>query len=104
MEGPGINCPFGLYALLGEHLPGPAGVRAPANRDPLAWRPLKAPSLLEFEVIATEAARQRWPAQPKAESAMMRVVMSMSASGITTTGFFAPPWHCARLPLAVARL
>jgi hypothetical protein len=39
MEGPGINCPFGHYALLGEHLPGPAGVRAPANRDPLAWRP-----------------------------------------------------------------
>ncbi len=39
MEGPGINCPFGLYALLGEHLPGPAGLRAPANRDPLAWRP-----------------------------------------------------------------
>jgi predicted Zn-dependent protease with MMP-like domain len=26
--------------------------------DPLAWRPLKAPSLLEFEVIATEAYRR----------------------------------------------
>ena len=25
--------------------------------DPLAWRPLKAPSLVEFEVIATEAFR-----------------------------------------------
>src|SRR5664279_4204600 len=25
--------------------------------DPLAWRPLKAPSLVEFEVIATEAYR-----------------------------------------------
>jgi predicted Zn-dependent protease with MMP-like domain len=26
--------------------------------DPLAWRPLKAPSLVEFEVIATEAYRR----------------------------------------------
>jgi predicted Zn-dependent protease with MMP-like domain len=26
--------------------------------DPLSWRPLKAPSLLEFEVIATEAFRR----------------------------------------------
>jgi predicted Zn-dependent protease with MMP-like domain len=26
--------------------------------DPLAWRPLKAPSLVEFEVIATEAFRR----------------------------------------------
>jgi predicted Zn-dependent protease with MMP-like domain len=30
--------------------------------DPLAWRPLKAPSLVEFEVIATEAFR-RLPAK-----------------------------------------
>ena len=27
----------------------------------------------------------------------------MSASGSTTTGFFAPPWHCTRLPLAAPR-
>ena len=33
--------------------------------DPLAWRPLKAPSLVEFEVIATEAFR-RLPAQFRA--------------------------------------
>ena len=33
--------------------------------DPLAWRPLKAPSLLEFEVIATEAYR-RLPAHFRA--------------------------------------
>jgi predicted Zn-dependent protease with MMP-like domain len=33
--------------------------------DPLAWRPLKAPSLLEFEVIATEAYR-RLPAKFRA--------------------------------------
>ena len=30
--------------------------------DPLAWRPLKAPSLIEFEVIATEVYR-RLPAR-----------------------------------------
>jgi predicted Zn-dependent protease with MMP-like domain len=29
--------------------------------DPLAWRPLKAPSLIEFEVIATEAFRRLPP-------------------------------------------
>jgi hypothetical protein len=29
--------------------------------------------------------------------------MSMSASGSTMIGFFAPPWHWARLPAAVAR-
>jgi predicted Zn-dependent protease with MMP-like domain len=33
--------------------------------DPLAWKPLKAPSLLEFEVIATEAFR-RLPAHFRA--------------------------------------
>ncbi len=33
--------------------------------DPLAWRPLKAPSLIEFEVIATEAFR-RLPAHFRA--------------------------------------
>jgi predicted Zn-dependent protease with MMP-like domain len=33
-----------------------------ALADPLAWRPLKAPSLTEFEVIATEAFR-RLPAR-----------------------------------------
>ena len=35
--------------------------------DPLAWRPLKAPSLAEFEVIATEAFR-RLPAHFRARA------------------------------------
>ena len=34
--------------------------------DPLTWRPLKAPSLVEFEVIATEAFR-RLPAKFRAQ-------------------------------------
>ena len=34
--------------------------------DPMAWRPLKAPSLTEFEVIATEAFR-RLPARFRAK-------------------------------------
>ena len=34
--------------------------------DPLSWRPLKAPSLAEFEVIATEAYR-RLPAEFRAK-------------------------------------
>ncbi len=55
-------------------------------------------------VRTRDAARQRCPAQPKALSATILVVISMSASGNTTTGFLAPPWHWARLPFAVARL
>ena len=37
-----------------------------ALADPLSWRPLKAPSLIEFEVIATEAYR-RLPAEFRAK-------------------------------------
>ena len=55
-------------------------------------------------VITTEDARQRCPAQPNEESATMRVVIAMSASGRITMGFLAPPCACARLPLAAARL
>ena len=42
--------------------------------DPLSWRPLKAPSLVEFEVIATEAYR-RLPARfrAKCEGVVVRV-------------------------------
>ena len=42
--------------------------------DPLSWRPLKAPSLAEFEVIATEAFR-RLPAEFRArcESVVLHV-------------------------------
>jgi predicted Zn-dependent protease with MMP-like domain len=58
--------------------PMPSTTDAPADAaslaDPLAWRPLKAPSLLEFEVIATEAFR-RLPAQFRArcEDVVIRV-------------------------------
>src|SRR5215203_1701126 len=40
-------------------------VAADSLSDPLSWRPLKAPSLLEFQVIATEAYR-RLPAHFRA--------------------------------------
>ena len=45
-----------------------------ALTDPLSWRPLKAPSLVEFEVIATEAYR-RLPARfrAKCEGVVVRV-------------------------------
>lgn len=45
-----------------------------ALADPFAWRPLKAPSLEEFEVIATEAFR-RLPARfrAKCEGVVVRV-------------------------------
>jgi predicted Zn-dependent protease with MMP-like domain len=42
-----------------------ADATADALPDPLSWRPLKAPSLIEFEVIATEAYR-RLPAHFRA--------------------------------------
>ena len=53
---------------------------------------------------ANDDARQRWPAQPNALSAMISDADAMSASGITITGFLAPPWHCTRLPAAPARV
>ena len=45
-----------------------------ALADPLAWRPLKAPSLAEFEVIATEAFR-RLPTRflAKCEGVVVRI-------------------------------
>ncbi len=42
------------------------------QRDPLAWRPLKAPSLAEFEVIAVEA-YQRLPAEFRARCEGMAI-------------------------------
>ena len=53
-------------------------------------------------VMAAETARQRWPAQPNALSLTILALISRSASGMTTTWFFAPPWHCTRLPCADA--
>ena len=78
----------------------------PSSR-PLPTRSDAAASVIESRkvfcasptVTATETARQRCPAQPKALSPMICVVIFMSASGNTMTWFFAPPWHCARLPL-----
>ena len=46
---------------------------------------------------------QRWPAAPKAEPMMPPTVLSITASGITTMWFFAPPSACTRLPVAAAR-
>src|SRR6202022_4914831 len=51
---------------------------------------------------ATEPARQRSPALPKAELRMAATAISGSASGITTMWFLAPPSACTRLPLAAA--
>lgn len=42
--------------------------------DPLAWRPLKAPSLIEFEAIATEAYRRLPPHfRARCEGVVIRV-------------------------------
>ena len=55
--------------------------------DPLAWRPLKAPSLIEFEVIATEAFR-RLPARfrAKCEGVVIRVEDYATAEVLDSMG------------------
>ncbi len=54
-------------------------------------------------VTTTDPAMQRWPAAPKADPMMPSTVRSITASGITTMWFFAPPRACTRLPVAAAR-
>ncbi len=53
--------------------------------------------------ITTEPAMQRWPAAPNALPMMLPTVFGITASGITTMKFLAPPSACTRLPLAAAR-
>ena len=85
-------------------MPSSSAVADLARRGRVADERRERLARLRPTVMTTDDARQRWPAQPNAESATMRVVISMSASGRMTIGFLAPPWHCARLPLAAARL
>ena len=49
-------------------------------------------------VTTTEPAMQRWPAAPNAEPRIPSTVLSMTASGMTTMWFLAPPSACTRLP------
>jgi hypothetical protein len=53
-------------------------------------------------VTTTEPAMQRWPAAPKAEPMIPLTVWSMTASGMTTMWFFAPPSAWTRLPVFAA--
>ena len=46
---------------------------------------------------------QRWPAAPKPEAMRPSTVLSMTASGMTTMWFLAPPSACTRLPALAAR-
>ena len=46
---------------------------------------------------------QRWPAAPKAEPMSAATVWSITASGITTMWFLAPPSACTRLPAFAER-
>ncbi len=45
----------------------------------------------------------RWPAAPKAEPMMPGTVLSITASGITTMWFLAPPRACTRFLVLAAR-
>ncbi len=76
--------------------------------------PTRSPSVAAFSgpisfscasptVTTTEPAMQRWPAAPKAEPMIPSTVLSITASGITTMWFLAPPSACTRLPEAAAR-
>ena len=51
---------------------------------------------------ATEIAMQRSPADPYAAPTSALAALRVSASGITTMWFFAPPRACTRLPCAEA--
>ena len=55
--------------------------------DPLSWRPLKAPSLIEFEVIATEAFR-RLPEEfrRKCEGVVIRIEDTATDEVLDTMG------------------
>src|ERR1041385_5503633 len=53
--------------------------------------------------IMTDAAMQRWPAQPDIDATTLLDVISGSASGITIRWFFAPPSARHRFRLDVAR-
>ena len=46
---------------------------------------------------------QRWPAAPNAEPMMLSIVFPITASGITTMWFLAPPSACTRFPARAAR-
>ena len=46
---------------------------------------------------------QRWPAAPNALPRMLETVRSITASGITTMKFLAPPSAWTRLPAAADR-
>ena len=45
---------------------------------------------------------QRWPAAPNALPMIPPTVLSITASGITTMWFLAPPSACTRLPVRAA--
>ena len=54
-------------------------------------------------VTTTEPAMHRCPAAPNAEPRIPSTVLSITASGITTMWFLAPPSACTRLPALAAR-
>ena len=54
-------------------------------------------------LTTTDPAMQRCPAAPNAEPRIPSTVCSITASGMTTMWFLAPPSACTRLPVAAAR-
>ena len=76
-------------------------VEAVADAQPLgrlAQRRACSRSCASPTVTTTEPAMQRWPAAPNAEPMMPSTVLSITASGMTTMWFFAPPSAWTRLP------
>ena len=79
-------------------LPSPTRSAAVASRSGAIRRSWASPT-----VTTTEPAMQRCPAAPNAEPTSPSTVLSMTASGMTTMWFFAPPSACTRLPAFAAR-
>src|SRR5215213_9152296 len=97
-----------MRVRLSEEITGPICTPS-SSPDPVTRRDARSPMASVNEALASptatanDEARHRCPAQPKAASAMTSAAADMSASGMTMTGFLAPPWHCTRLPAAEAR-
>ena len=75
-------------SLLAAVITGPICTPSDRTRRASRWRDRRSFSENDFRasptVTTTETARQRWPAQPNAPSAMICEALSMSASGSTT--------------------
>ena len=82
----------------------PSSMPSPTRSSPVASRSAGMSwSCASPTVTTTAPAMQRWPAAPNPEAMSPSTVLSITASGMTTMWFLAPPSACTRLPALAAR-